>query len=102
ATAAEEKTQQAIGPNGELQKHREAVQHLASQALQTQASLDTLKKEHAALEELRTQLRDSEKEVQQSLSQSNALKGELEQVRSTASALQQDYAKIKETSREAK
>ena len=35
------------GPDGELQKHREAVQHLSSQALGTQATLDTLKKERA-------------------------------------------------------
>jgi len=50
ATQAEQTTQKALGPDGELQKHREAVQHLSSQALQTQASLDTLKKERAGLE----------------------------------------------------
>ena len=53
-------TQKAIGPDGELHKHREAVQHLSSQALQTQAVLDTLKKERTALEELRGQLREPE------------------------------------------
>ena len=57
AKQAEQTTQKAIGPDGELQKHREAVQHLSSQALQTQATLDTLKKERAALEELRGHLR---------------------------------------------
>jgi len=36
--------------DGELRKHREAVQQLSSQAMQTQASLETLKKERAALE----------------------------------------------------
>ena len=50
ARQAELTTQKAIGPDGELQKHREAVQHLSSQALQTQATLDTLKKERALLE----------------------------------------------------
>ena len=102
ATQAEATTKKAIGPDGELQKHREAVQHLSSQALQTQASLDTLKKERAALEELRAQLRDAEKEVKTSLAQAGALKGELDQVRSTATSLQQDYAKIRDTSREAR
>jgi UPF0042 nucleotide-binding protein len=53
ARQAELTTQKAIGPDGELQKHREAVQHLSSQALQTQATLDTLKKERALLEELK-------------------------------------------------
>jgi DNA repair exonuclease SbcCD ATPase subunit len=56
ARQAEQTTQKAIGPDGELRKHREAVQQLSSQALETQASLDTLKKERAALEELRGKL----------------------------------------------
>src|SRR6476620_6019726 len=52
ARQAEQTTQKALGPDGELQKHREAVQHLSSQALGTQATLDTLKKERATIEEL--------------------------------------------------
>ena len=36
--------------NGELEKHRRQVQQLSSQALETQASLDALKKEKVALE----------------------------------------------------
>src|SRR3989304_3433195 len=55
AKQAELTTQKAIGPDGELQKHREAVQHLSSQALQTQGILDTLKKERGSLEDLRSQ-----------------------------------------------
>ena len=78
------------------------MQQLSSQALQTQASLDTLKKERAALEELRGQLREAQNEVKQSLGQAAALKGELDQVRSTATTLTQDYGKIRETSREAR
>ena len=50
ATQAEQTTQKALSPDGELQKHREAVQHLSSQALGTQAAMETLKKEQAALE----------------------------------------------------
>ena len=45
---AEQTTEKALGPDGELQKHREAVQHLSSQALQTQATLDTLNRERAS------------------------------------------------------
>jgi methyl-accepting chemotaxis protein len=59
AKGAEQTTLKALGPDGELHKHREAVQHLSSQALQTQAILATLKKERAALEELRGHLRES-------------------------------------------
>src|SRR5438270_118336 len=62
ARQAEQTTQKALGPDGELQKHREAVQHLSSQALGTQATLDTLKKERATLEELRGQLQKAEAE----------------------------------------
>src|SRR5258705_13694092 len=76
AKQAEQTTQQALGPDGELQKHREAVQHLSSQALGTQATLDTLKKERATLEELRGKLQKAEAEVKQSLGQSSTLKTE--------------------------
>src|SRR6266850_1299570 len=102
ARQAQQTTQKALGPDGELQKHREAVQHLSSQALGTQATLETLKKERAALEELRGQLRDADGEVKQSLGQSSTLKGELDQIRALATTLTQDYAKVRETSREAR
>jgi len=74
ARQAELSTQKAIGPDGELQKHREAVQHLSSQALQTHAALDTLKKERAGIEELRGHLREAEQEVKQTLTQTGALR----------------------------
>src|SRR4051812_12844984 len=102
AKLAEQTTQKALGPDGELQKHREAVQHLSSQALGTQATLDTLKKERATLEELRGQLQRAEGEVKQSLGQASSLKTELDQIRAIATTLTQDYAKIREISREAR
>jgi chromosome segregation ATPase len=102
AKGAEQTTLKALGPDGELHKHREAVQHMSSQALQTQAILATLKKERAALEELRGHLRESEGDVKQALGHAFTLKSELDQVRATATALQQDFTKIRETSREAR
>src|SRR5258707_1935390 len=102
AKQAEQTTRKAIGPDGELQKHREAVQHLSSQALGTQATLDTLKRESATLEELRGQLQKADAEVKTSLGQSSTLKAELDQIRAVAATLTQDYAKIRETSREAR
>src|SRR5437868_11778881 len=102
ARQAEQTTQKALGPEGELQKHREAVQHLSSQALATQATLDTLKKERAALEELRSQLQKAESEVKTSLGQSSTLKTELDLIRQIAATPTQDYAKIRDTSREAR
>ena len=42
------------------------MQSLSSQALQTRASLDALKKEQATLDELREQLRQSQTAVKES------------------------------------
>ena len=99
---AEQTTQKALGPDGELQKHREAVQHLSSQALQTQATLDTLKKERAALEELRVKLRESEHEVKQATLQAGHAQRRARPDPRDGDSLTQDYAKIRETSREAR
>src|SRR5580698_1010118 len=71
---AEQASQKAIGPDGELQKHREAVQQLSSQALQTHASIETLKKERALLDEMRGQLQETQTEVKQSVSSVGTLK----------------------------
>src|SRR5919205_911091 len=87
ARQAEQTTQKALGPDGELQKHREAVQHLSSQALGTHATLETLKKERATLDELRMQLQKAEAEVKNSIGQSASLKGELDHIRQMAATL---------------
>src|SRR5436190_8328051 len=56
-THAEQETTRLTAPDGELQKHKQALQSLSSQALQTRASLDSLKKDHASLDEMREHLR---------------------------------------------
>src|SRR5437016_7895208 len=96
ARQAEQTTQKAIGPDGELQKHREAVQHLSSQALQTQATIDTLKKERSALEEMRIHLREAEAEVKQATTQASSVKSDLDQNRATATSLTQNYGQNRE------
>src|SRR5438093_2852517 len=102
ARQAEQTTQKAIGPDGELQKHREAVQHLSSQALQTQATIDTLKKERSALEEMRTQLREAENDGKQPVAHATTLRTDLDQIRLVSATLTQDYDKIRDTSRAAR
>lgn len=99
AKQAEQSVQAAISPNGELEKHWEAVKQLSSHAVQTQASLSTLRIEHTALEELRGQLRTAQTEVRQSVDQVGALESELEQIRGLASSLTEDWARVGETSR---
>ena len=69
-------------PDGELQKHKQALQSLSSQALQTRASLDTLKKDQAALDELREHLRQAQAEIKTSHEKTEGLKGEFDQLRS--------------------
>lgn len=102
ATQAQQASEKLMAPDGELQKHRRQVQQLSSQALETQASVDAIKKERAALEEFRTQLRQSQNEIKQSVDHASTLRGELDQVRSNAGQLAQDYAKLRETSRAAR
>src|SRR5947207_590653 len=99
---AEQTALKAAGPDGELHKYREAIQQLSSQALQTQATLETLKKERDALEELRGELRTVDGETKQALAQSSGIKADLDQVRALAAALAQDSAKARDTAREAR
>ncbi|MGB7217249.1 MAG: ATPase, T2SS/T4P/T4SS family, partial [Vicinamibacterales bacterium] len=75
AQQAEQTTQRAVGPEGELQKHR------------------------AGLEELRSQLRAAEQEVKQSLAQAGTLRNDVEQIRASTSALAQNLDQIHERSR---
>src|SRR5581483_1610253 len=102
AKKAEQTARAVVGPEGELQKHKQAVQQLSSQALQTQASLDALKKERATLEELRGSLRDAQSDMTQSIGQIGAIRGEFDQIRSNAAALTQEYSRIRDISREAR
>src|SRR5918999_6249861 len=99
ATNAQQAAEKLMAPDGDLQKHRQSVQQLSSQALETQASIDALRRERATLEEFRTQLRAAQGEIRQSLDAAVSLRGELDQVRGTAGQLSQEYAKLRETSR---
>ena len=81
STDAQKLTEKLTAPDGDLQKHRQAVNSLASQALETQATMDTLRKERATLEELRSQLRQATVEVKQSVEGATALKSEMDGVR---------------------
>ena len=55
--------------------------------------METLKKERAALEDVRAQVRLAHVEAKESVTQAGLLKAELDQIRSTSSSLTQDYAK---------
>ena len=63
AAQAQQAAEALVAPDSDLQKHRQSVQHLSSQMLQTQAGIDALKREQATLEEFRTELRKTKDEI---------------------------------------
>ncbi len=102
AREAQQHAEQAISTTGELDKHRKAVEQLSTHAQQTQASLQTLRTEHAALEELRDKLRAAQTDIKQSADGAGALQGELEVVRGMTADLTDDFFRMSETSRTAR
>lgn len=99
---AQRVSEKITAPDGELQKHRLAVNQLASQALENQATIETLRKERASFEDLRAVLKVSTADVAKSVESVTALKGELDAVRSVGAQLTSEFHRIRETSREAK
>jgi chromosome segregation ATPase len=99
---AQRVSEKITAPDGELQKHRLAVNQLASQALENQATIETLRKERSSFEDLRALLKVSTAEVAKSVESVAALKGELDAVRSTGAQLTSEFHRLRDTSREAK
>ena len=82
--AIQQQAEKLMAPDGELQKHRHAVQQLSTQALQTTASLETLRKEQAALDDLREQFRQSQAAVRESTDRTEGLRSDFDQLRGIA------------------
>ena len=99
---AQQVSEKITAPDGDLQKHRLAVNQLASQALENQATIETLRKERSSFEDLRAVLKVSTAEVAKSVESVATLKGELDAVRSTGAQLGAEFARLRDTSREAK
>lgn len=99
---AQRVSEKITAPDGELQKHRLAVNQLASQALENQATIETLRKERSAFDDLRGMLKVSTTEVAKSVESVATLKGELDVIRSTGTQLTSELTRLRDTSREAK
>ncbi len=99
---AQRVSEKITAPDGELQKHRLAVNQLASQALENQATIETLRKERSSFEDLRAVLKVSTAEVARSVESVATLKGELDAVRSTGAQLGAEFSRLRDTSREAR
>ena len=99
---AQRVSEKITAPDGELQKHRLAVSQLASQALENQATIETLRKERSSFEDLRALLKVSTAEVAKAVDSVATLKGELDAVRTTGAQLSSEFSRLRDTSREAK
>ena len=97
---AHQKAESLVAPDSDLQKFRKSVQHLSSQMLQSQAGIDALRRDQATLKEVRTDLRKTQDGVKSTIDGTAVVKGELDQVRGTAGDLSQDYARLREASKE--
>ena len=73
---------------------------LSSQALQTSANLDALRKEQATLDQLRDHLHKAQMEVKGSDDHTVKLKGDIDRLRSLGAQLHEEHGKIKEGLRE--
>jgi chromosome segregation ATPase len=89
-----------LSPDGDLQKHREAVAQLFSQTDAARADMEALAQERASLTDLRTQLHQTREELNQSFTYSDTLKEDLGQLRATASILTQDCTSLRDVARE--
>ena len=88
-----------------LNKVENRPEQSAAQVTEAKAGIEALNRERAALEEFRNQLRESRREIQeikQSVDHAAALRTELEQIRRVAAQLGEDYAKLRDASRQAR
>ena len=89
-------------PDGDLHQHRQAVDAMASQAHEAQATLGALRLEGDKLDELHGKLRLATAEVGQTIDGVAAMKGELEALRASQSALGQEMHDARDSARTAR
>jgi chromosome segregation ATPase len=97
---AERETSRLTAPDGELEKHKAAMEALSSQALETRANLDALKQDQAVLDEVRGQLRQAQADGRESGERTDGLRGEFEELRTASGQLVQELTRVKDLSRE--
>jgi chromosome segregation ATPase len=98
---AQEDVQQIVGPGGELEKHRTAVQEVASQALEAHTHVEALKQERAVLDDVRIQFAQTRNDMQEAIQKVAGIAADIESVRTTASQLIEDSARIQTSSKDA-
>jgi chromosome segregation ATPase len=90
-----------LKPDGELQTHRQAVQQLSLELIQTTGNLalkvEALKKEETALDQLHERVRQAQSELKESVDRTAALKNDFDQLSPVTTQLQQEHNRMRDT-----
>ena len=97
---AEQESTRLTAPDGELARHRHALEDLSQQTLATRASLDALRNEQSTLDGLRGELVHAQAEIKASADRAGGLQSDLEELRSASGLLTGDFNSLKELSRQ--
>ena len=95
---AEQEAARLTAPDGELQQHRQAIEHLAAKALEARETLDALKEEHAGVERIRADVREATKDAGEIGKRTGVLQSDIEQLRAASAALTAELAQMQQTS----
>lgn len=97
---AEQQAAQLTGPGGELENHRRAVDGLAARAAEAFASLDALRQEHGAIEQVRADIRAAVRAAAEVAERTGVLQSDLTQLQSASAGMSGELAHIQKLSRE--
>jgi len=92
-------TTRLIAPGGELDKHRQALESLSTQAQAALDTVETLKRDQGALDALCEQVRQSQSEVRGASDECGQIKKQLESLGGHAAELTQEMTRTRELSR---
>ena len=95
---AEQEAARLTAPDGELQQHRQAIEHLAARAIEARETLDALKEEHAGVERIRAEVREVTKDAGEIGKRTGLLQSDVEQLRAASAALTAELTQMQQTS----
>ena len=96
---AQRTAQNLLAADGDLTKHRQAVQQLTKQGIEATANFNALDKERAILKRAREELRQTQAVVKASSDKSDTVAAELDRLGAQASQLHQDHDRLSESLR---
>ena len=96
---AQRTAQNLLAADGDLAKHRQAVQQLTKQGIEATANFNALDKERAILKRAQEELRQTQTVVKASSDKSGTLADDLDRLGAQASQLHQDHDRLSESLR---